>query len=147
MADLVFNNAKGSIVQKLRDGEDLIVVLLKVVETDTTLLDYDDLASLLAGANTEADFTNYTRTVIANANTTVTIDDSNERAVAKIDVPVDFDPAGGATNNSLVKCIVSAEGANDAARVPLTFHDLSTTTDGTQLTFTFNATNGFFRAT
>jgi hypothetical protein len=142
MADGVFNIAKGRIAYyaSLPAASDaLIVVLLKSagLEADDTLNNYDDLATLLAAANDECDFTNYARKTAANV--TVTVDDTNNR------VDIDFDDlvytnAGGATNNSVGKLLVCYDGdtgaGGDANIVPLSYHDMVFTTDGTTQTIT-----------
>ena len=78
MADGVFNISKGAFAEKIRDtGSMTLVLLLKVAQVDATLVDHDDVAALLAAANTEATFTNYARkTAIVE---TLTVDDTNDR--------------------------------------------------------------------
>lgn len=145
MANLLFNGGRGSLVQHKADGEDLIVVLLKVAQADDTLRDHDTLGAVLGAANTEADFTNYTRTVIPNASWTVTIDDTANEATADF-ADILWSPAGGATNNTLVKLLVCIDGVNDAARATITLHDFATTTDGNDLTAVVDAA-GFYAST
>lgn len=149
MADFVFNIAKGRTHGLLVDGaRDLIIVLLKTAQADATLKDYDTLQALLAAgggtANVEADFTNYSRKTVANAGVTVTVDDANDR----VDIDIadqQWLSAGGAANNTLVKLLICVDGANDAARIPLTSHDFAATTDGSNLTAQIAAA-GFYRA-
>lgn len=149
MADFVFNNAKGRTRGLITDGaKDLIIVLLKTAEADATLKDYTTLSALLAAgggaSNVEANFTNYARKTITNANATVTVDNTNDRV--DIDIPDQtWTAAGGGTNNTLVKMLVCTDGANDAARIPLTSHDFAVTTDGTDVVAQINAA-GFYRA-
>jgi hypothetical protein len=146
MADVIFNNQRGSLVEHHRNGEDLIVVLLQAAQADAALRDYDDLASLLANAgNTEATFTGYAREVIANASWSVTIDDTGEEATADF-ADITWSPAGNGTNNTLVKLLVCIDGASDAARLPVTAHDFATTTDGNDLTAVVAAA-GFYAST
>lgn len=144
MADGMFNIGRGIIREKMIDGDALIIVLLKVAQADDTLNNHDTLAAILAAANTEADFTNYARKVIANGSVTVTVDDANNR------VDIDFadqtySSAGGATNNTLVKALICIDGANDAARIPVTHHDFAVTTDGSDLILQLPA-DGFYRS-
>lgn len=150
MADGVFNIAKGKVKHYAELGaasDALVVVLLKAAEADTTLADYDDLGALLAAVgNTEADFTNYARKSLTAA--TVTVDDVNDR----LDIDIadqTWTTAGGAANNTLVKLVVCYDGdtaaGTDANIIPLTHHDFSVTTDGSDLTAQFAAA-GFFRA-
>lgn len=145
MADGVFNIAKGSIVEKFRDGAaNGIVMLLKVNEAASTLIDRATVAALLAAANTEADFTNYARKTGITG--TITVDNTNDRV--DVDIPdQQWTTAGGATNNSLTKLIVAyQESAADSGRIPLTHHDFVLTTDTSDITAQVNAV-GFHRAT
>jgi len=156
MADGVFNISKGKVNEFVArvDGNDpapsaLVVVLLKVVESDALLRDYDTLAAILAGANTEADFTNYARKVITDTGLTAPVpDDTGDAQSADFPDPV-WTAAGGATNNNLVKAIVCYDAdtgaGTDANLVPLTFHNFVITTNGGDLTAQLAAA-GFFTA-
>lgn len=144
MGNIVFNIAKGRPVQLVIDNATKFgVVLLKVAEADATLIDYATLAALLAGANTEANFTNYARKTSITG--TQTVDNTNDRN--DVDIPDQtWTAAGGATNNSLVKLIVYYEvSASDAGRVPITAQDFVATTDGNDLVAVV-ASLGFYRA-
>lgn len=158
MGDGVFNIAKGRVVEfALRvDGNDpaasgIVIVLASGAATDATIKDYDNLSVLLGDAGvTEATFTNYARKVLTDTDITIatTPDDTNDRY--DIDLPDQtWTSAGGATNNTLTRLFVCYDGnttaGTDAAIVPLTYHDFSVTTDGSDLTAQF-ATAGFFRA-
>jgi hypothetical protein len=149
VADFVFNTSKGRVRGLLIDGaKDLIVVILKTAEADATLKDYTTLSALLAAGgganNVEANFTNYARKTVTNANAVQTVDNVNERV--DIDIPDQaWAAAGGAANNTTVKVIVCTDGANDAARIPLTSHDFAVTTDGSDVTAQIAAA-GFYRA-
>lgn len=147
MADQPFNISKGAAAEKVRDGSatvEIDLLLLKANESESALIDHDDVGALLGAAgNTEADFTNYARKEDIDA--TLTVDDANDR------VDIDsadqtFTSAGNGTNNTLTKAILAFdEGGTDATRVPLTHHDFSVTTDGSDLTLEFNA-SGWYRA-
>lgn len=142
MADIVFNVAKGSVGEFVRDDATKFgILLLKVAEADATLKDYDTVAALLAGANTEAGFTNYARKTALTA--TRTVDDTNDRVA--VDLPDQtWASAGGALNDALVKLIVFyEESAADSGRIPVTAHDFTVTTDGSDLTATIA---DFYRA-
>ena len=144
MGNIVFNIAKGRPVQQgITDATKFGILLLKVAETDATLIDYDTVAAILAGSNTEANFTNYARKTGITA--TVTVDDTNDRTDVDM-ADQTWTSAGGATNNSLVKLIVYYEvSASDAGRVPVSAHDFVATTDGNDLVAVI-ATAGFYRA-
>ena len=145
MANGVFNIAKGSFVEKIRDtATDVLVLLLKANEAETTLVDRTTVALMLAeGGTTEADFTNYARKTGITG--TITVDNGNDRV--DVDMPDQtWTTAGGATNNTLTKLIVAYEDtAADSGRIPLTHHDFAATTDASDLTAQVNAA-GFGRA-
>lgn len=148
MADVMFNIGRARLQKHMEDGADLIVVLLKTAAADNTLRDYDTLAALLAAGggaeNVEADFTNYARKVVDNGDVTVTVDDSNNRV--DVDFPDQtYTSAGGASNNTMVKALVCIDGASDAARIPVSAHDWTPTTDGNDLVLVL-PTGGFYRS-
>ena len=148
MASDVFNIARGRIgyyaTQAGVGNAAFVVVALKVVEADDTLNNYDTLSALLAGSNTECDFTNYARETI----TTVTPDlDDTANTLDEAIGNLVYTDAGGASNNDIVKLIVCFDAdttsGTDANIVPLTYHDASVTTDGSTVTFTEHA-DGFW---
>jgi len=144
MANGVFNIAKGAVAEKIRDSAAAcLILLLKVNESESTLVDRATVAAILAASNTEADFTNYVRKTGLTG--TITVDNTNDRV--DVDIPDQtWTAAGGASNNALTKAIVAyEEAAADSTRIPLTHHDFATTTDGGDLTLQVNAA-GFFRA-
>jgi len=156
MADFVFNIAKGRI-NELHDAINannpansaLIVVLLKTAEADAGMKDRDDLAAILANGSTEADFTNYARKVLTDAdiNNSV-IDDANDRREADIPDPT-WVAAGGVVNNNLVKLLICYDAdttqGNDANLTPLCAYDFVITTNGSDLVAQVAAA-GYFRA-
>ncbi len=144
MADFIFNIAKGAFIEKFRDGAaNGLILLLKVSEADDTLNNHDTISALLAGANTEANFTNYARKTGITG--TITVDDTNNRV--DLDIPDQtWSSAGGGTNNTLTDLIFAyEEAAADASRIPLSCHDFAATTDGSNLTAQINA-SGIARA-
>jgi hypothetical protein len=158
MADAVFNIAKGRAIElynRVKSNDPatsaLVVVLLKANESEAALADHDDLAALIAAAgNTEADFTNYARKVLTDAELAAlpAPDDANDRF--DIDLPDQtWTAAGGATNNTLTKLVVCYDpdsgAGTDSEIVPLTHHDFALTTDGSDVTAQINAA-GFLRA-
>ncbi len=157
MADQVFNIAKGRAVEwynrvKSNDPANsaFIVLLLKVAESDATLIDYDNLSALLAGANTEAGFTNYGRKTITDAELDAlpAPDDSNNRF--DIDIPDQvWVDAGGGADDTLVKLLICYDadttGGDDTNILPVAHYDFAVTTDGNDLTAEIDAA-GFYRA-
>ncbi len=108
-----------------------------------TLNNHDDIAAMLGGANTEANFTNYARKTGITG--TLTVDDTNNRV--DLDIPDQtWTAAGGASNNTLTDLIVFYdEGGTDGTRILGTCHDFAATTDGSDLTAQVNAA-GIYRA-
>lgn len=142
MANGVFNIAKGSIAEKIRDGANLIIVVLEAAEVDDTLNNYDTLDTLIAAVgNTEWTATNYARKAITNAGVTLTVDDTANSV--KVDIADQTWTA--VTGAASVKLLICEDGATDAARIPLTYHDFAVTPDGSDITAQIDA-NGFFGA-
>src|SRR6478752_7553592 len=142
MADFVFNIAKGyeayyTSLPAASDG--LVVVLLKSanLEADAPLKDYDNLSLLLAGTSDECDATNYARKVITSGTTFGPPDDTNERVDLDIADQV-WTALGGATNNTLGKLLICYDNdtgaGNDTNIVPISAHDFSMVTDGSDVT-------------
>jgi hypothetical protein len=144
MTDQIFNISKGAFAEMIRDtGTKTGVLLLKVVQADDALVDHNDIAALLAAANTEAVFTSYGRKI--DVVETLTVDDTNNRV--DVDIPDQtWSPAGNGANDTLVKLITFYNnGAGDANQIPMSHHDFAVTTDGSDLTAQINAA-GIMRA-
>jgi hypothetical protein len=120
---------------------------MQAAGTDAADRDFDDIAALLGGASNEATFTNYVRKDIEDGAITVTIDDTNERV--DIDIPDQtWTAAGGGTNNTLTDAVFaydSTGSATDANLIPISRHDFTPTTDGSDLTLQVDAA-GLLRA-
>ncbi len=157
MAAGVFNIAKGRVNEYLNrvDSDDptnsaLIVVLLKVTEAGGTLQDYDTLAALLAGSNTECDFTNYARKTIIQTGVAMAAPDDTANTLSS-DITTDpvWTAAGGASNNNIVKLLICYDsdttGGTDTNIIPLTYHDFVVSTNGGDITAAIDAA-GFFTA-
>ena len=146
MADGVFNIALGRVVEKIADSASAcLVLLLQANEAESTLVDRDNVALMLAETGiTEATATSYARKTGLTA--TIALDDTNDWCDVDIG-DQSWSPLGGATNNTLTKLVIAyEESASDTGRVPLTHHDFAVTTDGSAVTAQVN-TEGFFRAT
>lgn len=146
MADFIFNNMKGKFAyySGLPAANDaLIVVPIEATgaETDSTLKDYDDLASLLAGTSNEQ--TTLGRKTVTSV--TVTVDDTNDRT--DVDAPDQiWASATGNPTAALLWCYdPDTTGGTDSTVVPMTKHDFAVTPDGTDLTAQV-ATAGLARA-
>lgn len=135
MGNVVINIAKASIAEKVRDGANFGILLLKSagLVTDDAIADYTTVTALLAGASDEADFTNYVRKTVANASITLTVNNTTNGVTITIPTQT-WVAAGGATNNTTGKLVVYEDvGGADSSRVPLTAHDFVATTDGNDL--------------
>lgn len=159
MADFVSNIALGR-VRTYFDNVDLntpansalVVVLLKAtgLEADGVLRDYDSLSALLAAANDEADFTNYARKTLTDADIgPFAQDDTNDRLDIDI-ADITWTAAGGATNNTLGKLVICYEpdttAPADANKIPVLFYDFAETTTGSDIVAQVHA-NGLIRIT
>ena len=146
MADIVFNIAKGKVAYyaTLPAASDaLIAVPIETsgIVSDATMIDYDDLGTLLAGASNEQ--STMGRKTLASV--TVTVDDTNDR--------VDVDAADitwtAATGNAISAIVICYDGdtgaGTDSNIVPLVKLDCALTPDGSDFTAQFNSA-GFFRA-
>jgi hypothetical protein len=147
MANFVFDYGMGKAAQLVQDNTNsLVMILMQAVEADATLRTYANLSTLLAATgNTEATFTGYARkTGLAE---TVTVDTTAHSV--KITMPNQtFTAAGGAVNNTLVKVILAVQTATagDTGLIPLTAHDYSATTNGTNDLVINIPTTGFYSA-
>lgn len=142
MADFVLNIAKGAFAEKFRDGAaNGIVLLLSAAEAQAAFADHDDLDALLGAAgNTEVSDASYSRKTGLTG--TITVDDSNDRV--DVDIPDQtWSALEGPDPVSLV--VAYEESAADSGRIPLTHHDFAVTSDGSDVTASFNAA-GFARA-
>lgn len=126
----------------------LVVVLLKAagLPAEGTLRDFATLADILASSADEADFTNYARKIVT-ASITITQDNVND--LVDGDLPdQEWNPAGGASNNTLGKILFCYDpdttGGGDNTIIPLTYHNFTATTDGNPLLARV-ATAGFVR--
>lgn len=124
------------------------VILLKANEAAGSLVDHDTLSSLLAGASDEADFTNYVRKTITDANlAALPAPDDTENSMTLQFPSQTWLNAGGATNNTLTMALIvycPDAGGADATFVPVCAYDYATTTNGTDITVSWP--NGFWKS-
>lgn len=144
MANIVFNRALGMIAYyaSLPAANDALVLVpleSSGLVTDSTMRDYDDLSTLLAGASNEQ--TSVGRKTLTSV--TVTVDDTNDRvAIDAADVTW-TSPTGNAIGAVVICYDPDTTTGTDADLVPLTKHDLSWTPDGNNFTL---SVADFFRA-
>lgn len=144
---MIFNIAKGRIAYfgGLTGGANdaLIIVPLESagLVADATMIDYDTLADILAGASNEQT----TMGRKTGASVTVTVDDTNDR----VDIDMSDITWTAATGNAVGALVVCYDpdttGGTDADLVPISKHDFVVTPNGGDITGQV-ATAGFARA-
>lgn len=147
MADLVFNIAKGKIAYYAglpAAADELVVIPLEAtgLEADATLKDYDDVASLLAGASNEQ--TTMGRKHVSAA-VTVTVDDVNDWVSMDMPDQTWAAAAGNPVGGLLIAYDGDTGSGTDANLVPLAKLDFAVTPDGSDIVWQLNAA-GFARA-
>jgi hypothetical protein len=152
MANIVFNQAKGRVVElynrvKSNDPTNSALILVPIettgLEADATLIDVDTLAALLAGTTNEQ--TTMGRKTLTDADLAAlpAPDDTNDR----YDVSLPTVTWTAATGNAISKIAVCYDSdtttGTDANIIPLTMFDFALTPDGSDVQMTGGV---FFRA-
>jgi hypothetical protein len=154
MADIVFNIAKGRVVEFFNrvDVNDptnsaLIIVPVDVGgTTDATIRDFDTLSAITGGGVTERTTGGWNRKTLTDADITMPApDDTNDRY--DIDIPDQTWTAvsAGAVTDLIICYDSDTTAGTDANIIPLTMHDFAITPDGSDVTAVIAAA-GFFRA-
>lgn len=153
MADFVFNVAKGKVHQYCENVDvgspanaRLKVIPLETIglEADGTLKDYTNLATLLAGSSNEQ--TTMGRKTLTAADTTITIDHTNDRVDSDVSDIVWTAAAGNAISKLLVVyCPDGVTPGADSTFVPLMALDFVLSPDGSDVTAQVAAA-GIYRA-
>ena len=150
MADILFNNGKGRLVElyrRVRDGDPanaaFVAILLQSSVDDATMKDFSNVGTMLSNiSNTEASFTNYTRQVIISADLAALGVADNATDTYPITFPsLSWVSAGGAINNTMTKLILAFDydtsTGTDANLVPLCAYDFTGVTSGVTITLEF----------
>ncbi len=139
MADIVFNVALGRIAELANrvNANDpansafiLVVLQASGLEADDVLIDYNDLATILAASNNEATNVGYARITLDNTGgITVTVDDTEDEVLVNFPAQtyLAVAAAGGAWGKLLVCYDSDTTAGTDANIVPLTGHDFAIT--------------------
>lgn len=150
--DFVFNIARGRIKQYYDNvdnntptGCNLILVPLEVtgIEADSTLRDYDELQSLLAGTSNEQ--TNQARKSLVDADLAEmpAPDDANDRM--DLDLPdVTYTALAGNAIGKILVCYKPGAASADNLIIPLTAHAVTITPDGNDVVL--QTATGFWRS-
>jgi hypothetical protein len=145
MAASIFNIAKGALAHYARLGaanDALIAVPIETagLEADATLLDFDTLAAVVAGATNEQ--TTMGRKTLTGV--TVTVDDTNNR----VDIDADDITWAAATGNPVSKVVICYDddttGGTDSNLIPLVLDDFAATPAGGNIVYQV-AASGFAR--
>lgn len=155
MASFVFNIAKGRVAELYNrvDTNDpansvLVVVAITSTALDSTLIDKETLAAVIADPNT-AEVTNvgYARIVLTDAElAAMAADHPNDQMLLDIPDPVWAAVTAGDQWTDILICFdPDSTGGTDADIIPLTLHDFIAIPDGTQITVQIPAT-GFYRS-
>lgn len=141
MGNVAANVAKGvhgyyATLPATNDALIAVPVEASGLEADSVLIDYDDLAAMLAAANNEQT-SNMTRKTLSAV--TSTVDDTANKRV----VDADNITFTGATGNGVGKLFVGYDpdttGGTDSSIVPMYYYDFVATPAGGDITFAFNA--------
>jgi len=144
VGSFTFNIAKGKVgyYAGLPASSDALIAIpieASGVEADATLIDYDDVATLLAASNNEQ--STMGRKTLASV--TWTVNDSSDRGEADC-ADITWSSATGNAISDILICYDPDTGAGtDSSLIPLTWHDFSATPDGSDITATVS---DFFRA-
>lgn len=146
MANLVFNIAKGRVAELAALGaanDALIAVPIETsgIVSDATMVDYDDLATLLAGASNEQ--TTMGRKTLTGV--AVTTNDTNDRKEVDAD-DITWTAATGNAVSAVVICYDNdTTSGTDSSLVPLVKLDMVVTPSGGDITLVFGS-GGFYQA-
>lgn len=152
MANIVFNIAKGRVVElynrvESNDPTDAALVLVPIettgLEGDSTLIDVDTLAALLAGDTNEQ--TTMGRKVLTATElaSLPAPDDGNDRYDVSLPTVTWTAASGNAISKIAVCYDPDTEGGSDSNIIPLTLFDFAITPDGSDVEMTGGV---FFRA-
>ena len=147
MAALVFNIAKGRLaylatLPAANDG--LVALLLTAAQADASLRDHATVAAMLAGGNTEATFTGYSRKALGGV--TVTVDNVGDTVTVDCTDPV-WNPTAA---QALVRLVIAYDddiaAGTDTSLIPLFADDFALTTPASGTVTYVVATGGFYQA-
>lgn len=152
MANIVFNIAKGRVVEyynrvKGNDPANSAIILVPIetsgLEADSTLIDVDTLAALIAGATNEQTTMGRKTLTDAELATLPAPDDTNDRYEVSLPTVTWTAASGNAISKIAVCYDPDTTGGTDSNIIPLTMFDFAQTPSGADIQMT---TGVFFRA-
>ena len=140
MADKVFNVALGRAAHyaTLPAASDaLVVIVLEAADlvSDATMVDYDNVAAILAGASTEQ--TTMGRKTVTSG-VSVTVDDDANDVVIEFPDQTWIEATGGPVGALVIAYDPDTTGGTDADLIPLVKLDCALTPDGSDVTVRFD---------
>jgi hypothetical protein len=146
VADIAFNIAKGKAaylagLPATNDALKAIPIETTGIVSDATMRDYDDLATLLAGASNEQ--TTMGRKTLASV--TVTVDDTNDWVIIDAADIVWTAATGNAISALVVVYDPDTTSPTDANMIPIAKLDAVATPAGGDITYQV-ASGGFYKA-
>ena len=150
MADLIFNIAKGRLVQLAKNVDDgspansrLILIPYNCADTDDAVRDCDTVAAVEALASTaERTANGWNRKTLAAADVTLTLDDSGNTYSVDI-TDQSWTPTADAVTDLLLAYDADNTAGTDSDLVPLAWYDFAITPDGSTVTAQINASGAF----
>lgn len=156
MADLAFNISKGRATAFFDrvDANDpansaLVLMALKTVAADATLVDQADFAAILAGGSVEATNVGYARKIIDDAAlATPAVDNANDRFGLTIPAQTwsGVAAAGGAWVALILGYDPDTTSGTDSSIIPIAKYDFAITPDGS-IDIVANVTGDIYRTT
>lgn len=158
MADLAFNISKGRATAFFDrvDSNDpansvLVLMAVKTVEADATLVDRADFAAILANGTVEATNANYARKIIDDAAlATPAVDNANDRFGLTIPIQTWGSPAVAAAGGAWVALILGYDSdstsGTDSSIIPIAKYDFAITPDGS-IDIIANVSGDIYRTT
>ena len=152
MADLVFNIAKGRVVELCNNvdagspaNSRLILIPFNSTDTDDAVRDCDTVAAVEAlGSTAERTANGWNRKTLAAADVTLVLDDTGNTYSVDI-TDQNWTPTADAVTDLLIAYDADNTAGTDSNLIPLTWHDFAITPDGSQVTAQIAAA-GFFGA-
>ena len=152
MANIVFNIAKGRVAElynrvKSNDPANSAIIIVPIetsgLEADSTLIDVDTLAAVIAGATNEQ--TTMGRKTLTDSDLAAfpAPDDGNDRMDLSLPTVTWTAASGNAISKPPVRPASDTTGGADSAIIPLTMFDFAQTPSGADIQMT---TGVFYRA-
>jgi hypothetical protein len=150
MADLIFNIAKGRLVQLAKNVDEgtpansrLILIPFNSTDTDDAVRDCDTVAAVEAlAATAERTLNGWNRKTLAAADVTLTLDDTGNTYSVDI-TDQSWTPTADAVTDLCLAYDPDSTVGTDSDLIPLAWYDFAITPDGSTVTAQINASGAF----